>query len=271
MRRLVATGLRRLYLTLFGLFLAAPIVIVIGVSLNETRRMSFPPEQVSLHWYQVFFADPRWLSAFTVSLTIAGAAALLSMAMALPLAYAVWKFNTTLSRALAGLGTLPFMLPGVVISVVYLIFWSWTGHAGKIEDTVLSHAMFFLAVPLVTVNLGFRLIDRALVEAAQTMGARDGDVFRSVVLPLLLPYIVSGLLFVFVLSLNEYLIAYMVAGLNVETLPIKVFNSLRLGFEPTMCVGATLFMLVGTAAFSLVALLGDLPKLLGADGRSREN
>ena len=257
---------RRLYLVLFGLFLAAPLVVVVGVSLNATRRMSFPPEEFSLHWYQVFFDDPRWRAAFTASLIIAVGAALLSMAMALPLGYAVWKFKTRLAGALNGLGLLPFMLPGVVISVVYLIFWSWTGHAGKLEDTVISHAMFFLAVPLVTVNLGFRLIDRALVEAAETMGAREADVLRTVLLPLLLPYIVSGLLFVFVLSLNEYLIAYMVAGLNVETLPIKVFNSLRLGFEPTMCVGAALFMLVGTGAFSLVALLGDLPKLLGAEG-----
>jgi putative spermidine/putrescine transport system permease protein len=269
MSRHLAAAARTLYLVLFGLFLAAPPIVVIGVSLNTTRRMSFPPEEVSLHWYQVFFADPHWLQAFTTSLFIAAAAAMLSMIMALPLGYALWKFNSGLSRALATLGLLPFMLPGVVIAVVYLIFWSWTGHGGKIEDTVISHAMFFLAVPLVTVNLGFRLIDRALIEAAETMGARDGDVFRSVVLPLLLPYIVSGLLFVFVLSLNDYLIAYMVAGFNVETLPIKVFNSLRLGFEPTMCVGAALFMLVGAAAFTLVALFGDLPKLLGAEARSR--
>ena len=267
MREAVAGAARRLYLVLFGLFLAAPLVIVVGVSLNATRRMSFPPEETSLHWYAVFFADPRWRAAFTASLVIAVLAALLAMAMALPLGYAVWKFNSRLSKGLLALGLLPFMLPGVVVSVVYLIFWGWAGHGGKIEDIVVSHAMFFLAVPLVTVNLGFTLIDRALVEAAQTMGARDSDLFRTVVLPLIRPYIVSGLLFVFVLSLNEYLIAYMVAGLNVETLPIKVFNNLRLGFEPTMCVGAALFMLVGTAVFSLVAVLGDLPKLLGAESK----
>jgi len=80
------------------------------------------------------------------------------------------------------------------------------------------------------------------------------------------PYVVSGLVFVFILSLNEYVIAYMVAGFEVETLPIKVFNSLRMGFQPTMCVGAVLFMLVGALAFTLIALIGDLPKLLG--GRS---
>jgi putative spermidine/putrescine transport system permease protein len=258
---------RHLYLALFALFLAAPLVVVVGVSLNSTRRMSFPPEQTSLHWYGVFFSDPAWIQAFRTSLLVASLAALMAMSMALPLAYAVWKFNSRLSKILSALGVMSFMLPGVVVSVVFLIFWSWIGHAGKIEDIVMSHAIVFLAVPLVSVNLGFRLIDRPLIEAAGTLGASEAAVFRTIVLPLILPYIVSGLVFVFVLSLNEYIIAYMVAGFSVETLPIKVFNSLRLGFEPTMCVGAALFMLVGTAAFSLVALLGDLPKLLGAEGK----
>ncbi len=254
-------------LALFALFMAAPLVVVTGVSFNATRRMSFPPEQASLHWYAVFFTDPAWLSAFRVSLLIACLAALLAMSLTLPLAYAVWKYQSGLSKLLSALGAVPFLLPAVVISVVYLVFWDWIGHPGKLEDIAISHGVVFLAVPLVSVNLGFRLIDPALIEAAGTLGANDTAIFRTIVLPLILPYVVSGMIFVFVLSLDEYVIAYMVAGLSVETLPIKVFNSLRLGFEPTMCVGAALFMLVGIVAFSLVALLGDLPKLLGAEGK----
>jgi putative spermidine/putrescine transport system permease protein len=267
MRRLAGSALHALYLAAIGLFLTAPLVVVAGVSLNETRRMSFPPSPISLHWYGVFFGDSAWMAAFQTSLTIAGLAALLALLVALPLGYAIWRYGSRYANALAGLAFMPFLLPAVVVSVVYLIFWGWVGHPGKIEDTIIAHAIVFLAVPLVTVNLGFRLIDRALIEAAATLGAGEADIFRTVVLPMLLPYLVSGLVFAFVLSLNEYIIAYMVAGFSVETLPIKVFNSLRLGFEPTMCVGATLFMLVGTGAFTLIALVGDLPKLLRADGR----
>jgi len=115
--------------------------------------------------------------------------------------------------------------------------------------------------------MGFRSIDMALVEAARTMGARESDVLRTVIRPIVLPYVVSGLVFVFILSLNEYIIAYMVAGFEVQTLPIKVFNNLRMGFQPTMCVGAVLFMLLGVFAFSAVAAIGDLPKLLGGVSR----
>ena len=88
--------------------------------------------------------------------------------------------------------------------------------------------------------------------------------FRTIVLPLVRPYIFSGYAFAFVLSLNEYIVAYMVAGFTVETLPIKIFNSLRYGYTPVMAVVAVLFVLLAMLVFGLLARFGDLPRLLGA-------
>jgi putative spermidine/putrescine transport system permease protein len=89
-------------------------------------------------------------------------------------------------------------------------------------------------------------------------------VFRTVVMPLILPYLVSGYAFAFVLSLNEYIVAYMTVGFTLETLPIKIFNALRYGYTPTMASVTILFVVVAATVFSLVARFGDLPKLLGA-------
>ncbi len=261
-----ATG-RVLFLAVLGLFLAAPLVVVAGVSFNGTARMSFPPQNASLVWYATFFGDPAWMSALSLSLIVASLAALASVSIALPIAYAIWRHQSRTARLLESVARLSFLLPSIVLSIVYLVFWSWLGHVGRIEDTIFSHAVVFVALPLATIGLGFGSVDPSLVEAARTMGARESDVLRTVVRPIVLPYVVSGLVFVFILSLNEYIIAYMVAGFEVETLPIKVFNSLRMGFQPTMCVGAVLFMLLGVMAFSIVALIGDLPKLLGGAGR----
>lgn len=254
---------RKAFLTLMALFLAAPLVVVTGVSFNHTARMSFPPEHPSLIWYRYFFADAGWMSAFTLSLVIATASALVALSIALPIAYGLWRYRSRAARWLQEAARVSFLLPSVVVSIVFLVFWSAIGHAGHIEDTILSHAVVFVALPLTTLGLGFVSIDPALVEAARTMGASDNAVLRTVLRPMMLPYVISGFVFVFILSLNEYIIAYMVAGFEVETLPIKVFNNLRMGFTPTMCVGAVLFMLLGTVGFGVVALIGDLPKLLG--------
>lgn len=82
---------------------------------------------------------------------------------------------------------------------------------------------------------------------------------------MLVPYIVSGYAFAFVLSLNEYIIAYMVAGFTVETLPIKIFKSLRYGYTPIMGVVAVLFVALAVVVFGLIGRFGNLPRLLGAE------
>jgi putative spermidine/putrescine transport system permease protein len=158
----------------------------------------------------------------------------------------------------------PFILPPVITALGFLTFWATVGAYGQSWTAVISHAIFFVTLPLVTLSLGFASIDRSLVEAASTMGANDRTVMRTIVLPLILPYLVSGYAFAFVLSLNEYIVAYMTVGFTMETLPIKVFNALRYGYTPTMAAASVLFVTVAALVFGLIARFGDIRRLLGA-------
>src|SRR5699024_496549 len=97
----------------------------------------------------------------------------------------------------------------------------------------------------------------------RTMGANEWTVFRTIVLPWIRPYLISGFAFAFVLSMNEYIIAYMVAGFTVETLPIKIFNSLRYGYTPVMAAVSVTFVVLAVAIFGLIGKFGNLPRLLG--------
>jgi putative spermidine/putrescine transport system permease protein len=101
------------------------------------------------------------------------------------------------------------------------------------------------------------------------MGADDRTIFRTVVLPLITPYLVSGYAFAFVLSLNEYIVAYMTVGFTMETLPIKIFNALRYGYTPTMASVTVLFVVLAAVIYSLIARYGDLLKLLGANSEEK--
>jgi putative spermidine/putrescine transport system permease protein len=264
MMRLAGNALRFVFLALLAAFLVSPLVVVAGVSFNGNARMTFPPADISLRWYETFFTDPAWIASFERSLAIATISSILATSVALPIAYAQWKHRSRFADLLAALGGLPFLLPPVIIAVLFLLFWGTIKHVGQIENTVISHAVTFAALPLVLITLGFSSIDQALVEAAETMGATASDVLRTVVLPIVMPFVASSLIFSAILSLNEYVIAFMVAGFTVETMPVKIFNSMRTGFSPTMCVGAVLFTLVGLAGFLAIARLGNLPKLLGA-------
>jgi len=256
--------LQKAYLGLIGVFLALPLIVVAGVSVNAKQDLAFPPKGFSLGWYGEIFANPEWRNALFASITLAALSAAVALLIALPLAWFLWRRDAPWANVFQLLGIAPFTLPPVITALGLLTFWAATGFYGQPATAVISHAIFFVTLPLVTLSLGFSSIDRSLVEAAATMGADDRTVFRTVVLPLILPYLVSGYAFAFVLSLNEYIVAYMTIGFTMETLPIKIFNALRYGYTPTMASVTILFVAIAALIFGLVARFGDLPKLLGA-------
>ena len=262
--------LRNIFLGLVLFLLSGPLVVVSGVSLNAKKRLFFPPEGVSLRWYVELLTENSWLIPVKNSLIIAFTSSLLALSIALPLAYFLWRYRVFYARALFTLGISPFILPPVITALGFLSFWVTMDLLvtmdlyGQIFTTMISHAIFFVTLPLVTISLGFESIDPEIVEAAETMGADSGTVFRTVIFPMVRPYMISGYAFAFVLSLNEYIVAYMVAGFTVETLPIKIFNSLRYGYTPVMASVTVVFVLLAALIFGLIGRFGDLPKLLGA-------
>ncbi|MDF1595412.1 MAG: ABC transporter permease [Acidimicrobiia bacterium] len=261
--------LRRLVVGVVIVFLVGPLFVVGVVSFNESRYMAFPPKAFSNDWYVQLVADSQWRSAMFNSFTIAASSALLAVAIALPLAYFLRTYRTRFNGGLFALGTLPFMLPPVISALGALVFWNATGHIGRIENVIIAHGVFFSTIPLITITLGMQSMDPALGEASRTLGAGPRVTFRTVTLPLLLPYLVTGYAAAFVLSLNEYIVAFMVAGFSVVTLPIKIFNSLRYGFTPTIASVSVVFTLLATTVFSLFAAFGNLPKFLGAEFSDR--
>ncbi len=263
----MSRALRNFYMALVGLFMSLPIIVVAGVSVNEKQDLSFPPVGFSLSWYAQIFTDSGWRQALFNSLLLAVSAAAIAVAIALPLAWFLWRRIAPWANIFQVLGLAPFILPPVITALGFLSFWATVGAYGQPWTAAISHAIFFVTLPLVTLSLGFASIDRSLVEAAATMGADDRTIQRTIILPMILPYLVSGFAFAFVLSLNEYIIAYMTVGFTMETLPIKIFNALRYGYTPTMAAVTVFFVAVAALVFGTIAIFGDIRRLLGAMGQ----
>jgi len=254
----------RLFFSAIALFMALPVFIIAGVALNAKKTLTFPPQGLSADWYLSVLTDPAWRSALLNSVMVAATASAISVAIALPLSWFLWRRVAPWARFVQMLGFSPFILPPVITALGALSFWATTGFYGQPWTVVISHGIFFVSLPLVTITLGFATIDREIIEAGMTMGADDRTLMKTVIFPLIRPYVISGFAFAFVLSLNEYIVAYMTVGFTLETIPIKVFNALRYGYTPTMAAVSVFFVLVAVAVFGLVARFGDLPKLLGA-------
>lgn len=247
-------------------YLLLPLVIILGVSLNARKVLFFPPQGVSGRWYAEFFTSPDWLVPAMNSVVVATLAATIATSIALPLAYVAWRYRFRHAQALLTLGFAPFALPPVITALGALALWIVLQSYGRPYTVVLSHGVFLTTLPLATLTLGLNTLHPQMIEAAAVLGAGPATVFRTVILPHVRPYLLAGFIFAFVLSLNEYIIAYMTVGFTLETLPVKIFNSLRYGYSPVMASVSLLFFLVAVVLFGLVGRFGDLPRLLGAEG-----
>lgn len=255
---------RNLYLNAFAIFLLGPIFVITAVSFNAKKFLAFPPRGFSLRWYTEIFVDSGWFNSLMSSLIIAFFSAMLAVIIALPVSYVLWKSGLRYARFLFSLGVAPFILPPVIMALAFLLLFSSIGMHGLMINVIIAHAIFLLALPLVTISLGLESVDHALIEAARTMGADGRTVFRTLILPIAAPFAFAGFAFCFVLSLNEYIIALMTVGFTVETLPIKIFNALRYGYTPVIASIAVLFLFINVLVFSLIARFSNLSRILGA-------
>jgi putative spermidine/putrescine transport system permease protein len=252
------------------LFLAAPLLIVAGVSINASKSLIFPPQGFSLQWYGELFTRQEWLIPLKNSVAIALMAAAIALSIGLPIAYLLWRSRRQYYQLLFYLGLTPAVLPPIVLAISSLSFWASVGGYGSIFATILSHAIFLVPFTLVLSLLGLQSIQRPMIEAARTLGADEIQVFQTILLPHIQPYLIAGYVFAFVFSLNEYIISYMVSGFTVETLPIKIFNSLHYGYTPVMACVTVIFIGLAALLFSVVNYFGSLLNLLNGFNNTKQ-
>jgi len=232
-------------------FLVLPILAVIPTSFNQASFISLPPTAWSWRWYVSFFADPEWRASLWVSLQVAALATVAAIALGLPAALGLQRAAPGLRPVLTGLFLAPMIVPVIVSAVSIYRTALDVGLNGTRIGMALSHAA--LALPFVIINIGVSLrnVDQRWLQAASGLGATPWTVFRTVTLPNILPGLVGGGVFAFVTSFDEVVIAVFMAGYGAKTLPVKIWESIRLEFTPVVAVAATFMILLAAVAFVL--------------------
>ncbi|MEP5155282.1 ABC transporter permease [Planktotalea sp.] len=255
--------MRKLYLWIIAFLLIAPFVVVLGVSVGASKNITFPPEALSAAWYEELLTEAEWLAAIGRSLLIAVIAGVIATTVALAINYVLWRTGSRFAKFTFALGLGPFLLPPIILALGASLFWAEVGWYGRIEATIVSHGVFLVTLPLVIIARGFAALTDEVIEAAQTLGATPAQVFRTVVLPLIAPYVATGFALVAIISVNEYLIANMISGFVVETLPIKIFNNVRYGYSPVVAAASMLFVALTVTILLALSRITDLVALFG--------
>ena len=228
------------------LFLIAPILVIMPLSFNAEPYFTYPMPGLSLQWYQDFFMGDRWMPALWVSVKIAVAVTILSTILGTLAALGLSRTNLPLRSLMLGTLISPMIVPVIISAVAMYFFYARLGMIGWISGIILAHTVLATPFVVVTVTSTLAGFDWTLARAGTSLGASPFTVFRKIIMPLILPGMISGALFAFVTSFDEVVVALFLADPETRTLPKQMFSGIREQISPTITAAATVLIIFST-------------------------
>jgi spermidine/putrescine transport system permease protein len=222
-------------------FLHVPLLILAVFSFNASKFTVW--RGFSLQWYAALAQDRDLIQAAANSLIIAVVATALATVCGTLAAYALWKRSSGwISWSLY----LSLVTPEIVTGVSLLAFFQWTFRFLNLRlgmhTVILAHVGFSLAYVVVVVLARLRTFDPALEEAAMDLGATEFTAFRAVTVPYLAPAIAAAAMLAFTVSIDDYVITSLVAGVDSQTLPMVIYALARRGVSPMLNAVSTIIV-----------------------------
>lgn len=244
-----------LFSILLVLFMLLPLVIIIPLSFSSAPVLVFPPPGYSTKWYEAVLTNPDWLRAGLTSLEIGSLVALATVVISVMITLGLGRKRTTFTSIIETLMTAPFAVPSVVYALGSYLFFARL----KLVDTpiiiILAHTVLAIPLALMVVSANYQGIDERLEQAARSLGARPGRVLRNVLLPLMRPGMMVGILFSFLMSFDEAVVAIFLSGIHVKTLPRRLWEGIRFETNPSIAAVSTIILLVEILTMVIVFLV----------------
>ena len=232
-------------------FLAFPVIVTVVVSFEASSFIAFPPNSLSLRWYSEIGSITRiaeaTLTSFQIAVGSATLATLLAGGAAMALVRGPLPFGGTVAAVLAS----PISLPMVAIGMALIQFFIQVGGAFTWWSLAVGHTVLIIAYPLRTIVSALLLAEPSQEQAARSLGATPFTVFRTVTLAQIAPGVVSGFLFAFLISFDNYPISLFLVRGTLTTMPIELFNYINQNLDPTPAAFSTIYILVLTVLIAL--------------------
>ncbi len=218
-----------LYAIAYVVLLYAPVLLLPVFSLNDSVFIAFPLSGFTLKWYSAMAADTEMRIALSNSLIVAAVASLGSTVLGLITA-------KVLARGIPGRSffmtfcNLPLFIPDIVLGIALLILMSSVQIPLSLLTVMFGHVVICLPFAVGILISRFEGFDPTLEEASRDLGENAWGTFRRVTFPLVLPGIIASLLLAFVVSFDDFLIAFFLCGTD-TTLPVYIWGELRFPYQ----------------------------------------
>ena len=236
-------------------FLVLPIVVIVPLSFSAGSFFHYPLPGVSLRWYEDFFTSSFWLSSVFNSLLVGTSATVLATLLGTLAAVGLWRARFPGQALLLALLISPMVVPVVIVAVGVYFAFAPLGLTDGYAGLILAHTTLAAPFVVITVLATLAGFDRTLLRAAANLGATPVGAFRRVLLPLILPGVLSGAVFAFAASFDEVVVALLIAGPGQRTLPRQMFAGINDNISLTITAAATMLIAISLMFMVLVAWL----------------
>lgn len=231
--------LSKVYMALIFIFLYAPIVIMIVFSFNSTRYRTAVFDEFTFMWYKELFKNDQIINSFIVTMVVAVLAAIISTVIGTTAAVGIYSMKKRARSVLMTINNVPMVNPEIVTGVSLLLLFVFIyNKTGLLKpgfvSLLLAHITFCVPYVLLSVLPKLRQMNPNLYEAALDLGCNPLTAFSKVVIPEILPGIISGMIMAFTLSLDDFVISYFTSGSSVQTLPVLIYSMTKKNVRPTI-------------------------------------
>ncbi|NLW57117.1 MAG: ABC transporter permease [Firmicutes bacterium] len=234
--------LKKFYAILIYLFLYAPILILIIFSFNASKSRG-NWSGFSLHWYFELLQDRQILNALYNTMMIAVLSAVIATLIGTAAAIGIHNMKKLKKKVIMNLTYLPVVNPDIVTGLSLMILFVFINLRLGFLSLLLAHITFNIPYVILSVLPKLKQLDKHLYEAALDLGATPLEAYRKVILPEIMPGVVTGMLLAFTLSLDDFVISFFTTGSGVSTLSITVYSMARRGINPKINAISTILFL----------------------------
>ncbi|QRY65011.1 ABC transporter permease (plasmid) [Ensifer sp. PDNC004] len=263
-RSLFASGLLA-YTGLFFAFIYIPLVVIAVYSFNANPVNMMTWTGFTTEWYAQVLgfktkvsesalyieSTGQLLQAVWNSLVIAASTTAIATIFGTAIAIALYRFEFVGQRFYRVVMFMPMLMPDIVLGIALLIFFVNSGIKLGLTTIIIGQCTFLISYVFIVVSARLAGMDRTLEHASADLGANEWMTFRRVVLPQLFPAIVGGALLAFIISMDDLVITYFIAGVDVTTLPMFIFSMLRRGIKPEINAIAVMMLTFSFVVASL--------------------
>lgn len=238
--------LGNIYITLVLLFLYVPIFVLIVFSFNESKSTTFTG--FTFEWYEKLFRNEIIISSLINTVIIAIAASIISTILGTLAAIGINSMRKVPKAIVMNVTNMPIINPEIVTGVSLMLLFVFFAARMNMEfgfwTLLIAHITFNVPYVILNVMPKLRQMDPNLFEAAQDLGCSPFKAFRKVVLPEIMPGVLSGFLMAFTYSLDDFVISYFTCGATSQTLPITIYSMVRRKVSPEINALSTIIFVV---------------------------